>query len=342
MKKTIKFAGFTLIELLIVIGLLAALASVLLPSLMGSREDALEGICTYNQAGTLRTLRQYEAMTGQLPDGLHSGLLASDGTNAMSSIADALAANIKQSSDAGAIKGLTTDEVTALNNIGITKLAYGLGNPDGDSNDEILGYQDISTTTNVIHVVDGWLSDGDPFTFNGKSLKVLLGEGYSSIIPLFLSPTTDWDAHKSSGWVKGFSVKLEIPGVCPIPEYAEFAYYVAYIGIREPGVGVTWKTTTENDGAPESLSSLSHFYPASGNSNNIAATLVEAQTAIKNAHTTLNSITLTETGGSITVDTNSGSPGTDTVTYTFYIEVIEEPGAVLLGTSCPECGITNP
>ncbi|MDR2761922.1 MAG: type II secretion system GspH family protein, partial [Planctomycetaceae bacterium] len=41
MKKTIKFAGFTLIELLIVIGLLAALASVLLPSLMGSREDAL-------------------------------------------------------------------------------------------------------------------------------------------------------------------------------------------------------------------------------------------------------------------------------------------------------------
>ena len=46
--------GFTLIELLIVIGLLAALAALVLPKLSADRKKALAGIDDYNEAGTAR------------------------------------------------------------------------------------------------------------------------------------------------------------------------------------------------------------------------------------------------------------------------------------------------
>ncbi|NMA45119.1 MAG: type II secretion system protein GspG, partial [Lentisphaerae bacterium] len=51
---------FTLIELLIVIGLLGALTALILPSLMADREEALGDVCDYNQAGTVRVLKQFK------------------------------------------------------------------------------------------------------------------------------------------------------------------------------------------------------------------------------------------------------------------------------------------
>ena len=72
--------GFTLIELLIVIGLLGALTALVLPSLTADREEALGSICDYNQAGTVRTLRQFASMMGHYPNQFHTGLYTETAT----------------------------------------------------------------------------------------------------------------------------------------------------------------------------------------------------------------------------------------------------------------------
>jgi prepilin-type N-terminal cleavage/methylation domain-containing protein len=314
MKKTIKKSGFTLIELLVVIGLLAALAAILLPTLMGTREDALEGICSYNQAGTLRTLRQYEVMTGQLPNGMHTGLDDTAGDATMK-LPPAFRANLARGTY---LTTLDTDDVEALDNIGIDKVAYGKGvsaNP--------LGYQTVAATTlNFIGVQDNWKADGDTnaadFSFNGKTIPVLKSEGYSKIIALFVTPTTNWEA-SGTGWVKGFGVKMDIPGVCPIPndEATEFAYYVAYVGLKTSGYEVSY-SAIGNATVPAGLPTWS-----------------ENNTALANLPT-----------GYTFDGTDTLSDGTDGIATVSFTEIGVgeeiEPKAVLLGTSCPECGITNP
>ncbi|MDR1959651.1 MAG: prepilin-type N-terminal cleavage/methylation domain-containing protein [Planctomycetaceae bacterium] len=327
--KTTQKSGFTLIELLIVIGLLAALASVLLPALMGDRTAALTNICDYNQAGTLRTLRQYEAFTsGKLPNGLHSGLVSSTGTDFMD-----LPAAFKKNLT-GSVEALTGNEVAALNSIGITELAYGSGDPDGHEIEESLGYKTLEAGDNVIICTEDWVDDANnPYSFNGKGLHYLLDhDSYTKVIPVFITPTTDWTSSQSGNWVKGFNVSMDIAGSCPVPDDVEFAYYVAYIGIRGEGTAsYRSKIATALD-----HNGVSAPAPAS----KTAATEALLQTAITTA---VNGATDWAAGtwsddGVMTATYDNGTV-TGTVTYT---TTLDPPQAHLLGTSCPECGITNP
>ncbi|MDR2438206.1 MAG: prepilin-type N-terminal cleavage/methylation domain-containing protein [Planctomycetaceae bacterium] len=312
-----KKSGFTLIELLIVIGLLAALAAVLLPTLMGDREDALEGICSYNQAGTLRTLRQYEAMTGKLPNGMHTGLQTNASSATPMQLPPAFQENLKLNTVN--IYTLTTADVAALEEAGITKLAYGTGSASA-TGDAALGYETVTaTTSNVIKIAANWQSDGAAFTFNAKGIPAWEAEGYANIIALFITPTVDWTSASSGGWVKGFNVSMDIPGTCPIPndENTEFAYYVAYIGLKTSGYQVSYSPI--DDAVLPTLPTWS------------------------------SDKTLTVTDYSLTGNDTNGytltKGGSDVATVTFTQITIDgdiEPKAVLIGTSCPECGITNP
>jgi prepilin-type N-terminal cleavage/methylation domain-containing protein len=331
MKTTIRKSGFTLIELLIVIGLLAALAAVLLPTLMGTREDALAGIDKYNAAGTLRTLRQYEAMTGDLPNGMHTGLATSTGTDLMD-VTTAFEKNAKQS---GSITTLTPSEITALSNVGITKLAYGAGVKDNPtaSLDAVLGYVNISSTTNVISVTPDWVGEDDaPITFNGKTIAALEEEGYSKIINLFITPTANWNS-ESTGWVKGFGVKLDVPGTCPIVD-EDFSYYTVFIGIMSEGAKYSTTSTGSTPTAPAP-------------SSQTGASVSDLQTAINTAVTNNNSDSYWEWEDAwddgvrvLNYDNTSGTTGS--VTYTVEALSADDVKAVLLGTSCPEHGVTNP
>jgi hypothetical protein len=284
---------------------------------MGTREDALEGICSYNQAGTLRTLRQYETMTGQLPNGMHTGLVDSDSAAASMKLPPAFQDNLKL----GAYHyELTTEDANALKSIGITTLAYGPGNPKGTTNDDVLGYQTVEAGKNVIEVSNEWVSDDNPFTFNGRTINTLKSlNGYRHIIALFITPTADWSAKGSSGWVKGFNVGMDIPGTCPIPndEGTEFAYYVAYVGLR--GVGFTVTYTAEP-------------------SQSIPANMPEwsaVDTGLKDAD-----------GSDLDLPTDVTITGTDVMNNGTKVATLSYKPAVsdaaLVGTSCPECGITNP
>ncbi|MDO4550000.1 MAG: prepilin-type N-terminal cleavage/methylation domain-containing protein [Planctomycetia bacterium] len=342
--------GFTLIELLIVIGLLAALAAVLLPSLMGDRTTALEGVCNYNQAGTLRTLKQFESMTsGMLPNGLHTGYEVSTGNSPMSGLPTVLKANMQNS---GATT-LTAGDVAALASVGITKLAYGSGDPAGTTEDAKVGYEYVAVGKEIADVIAGttagtWVDDaGADYTFNGKTITLLEQEGYTKIIPLFIAPTTDWTAPQTTAWTKGFSVGMDVPGACPIPE-GDFAYYVAYVGLKSDG----YATYTASGVSGGGIASVP--VPSSAEAEDDT----QMQTFINDAVTAWNTAnpdqvwTLTwgtastDSDGVVTlsataecVDAGGDPVGTGSYSITY------DPNArkaKLLGTSCPECGITNP
>jgi prepilin-type N-terminal cleavage/methylation domain-containing protein len=325
MTKRVRFSGFTLIELLIVIGLLAALASVLLPSLMGSRDDALEGVCNYNQAGSLRTLRQFEAMTGgYLPTGFHTGL-DDTGNALMTGFPPAWLDAYGTTDNTGGIKALTPGEAASLAALGIGQLAYGTGDPENADPAVAMGYQNVASGSNVIVVGEQWKDDGGRlFTFNGKGIKAYTNETYSKVIALFLTPTVDWSKSDSVSWVKGFSVKMEIPGKCPVPVDADFAYYVVYVGVQEEGVDVKYAQATSAAGG-----TLPSGLPEHAEDQSDAETVIDAAMTSAGTDWSYSSGTITYTS----------SPNTSTWTVTFPSAAGK---AALLGTSCPECGITNP
>jgi prepilin-type N-terminal cleavage/methylation domain-containing protein/prepilin-type processing-associated H-X9-DG protein len=68
-----KRAGFTLVELLVVIGIIALLISILLPSLSKARESAQRVACLTNLRSTMQMMHLYATENkGQIPLGCHS------------------------------------------------------------------------------------------------------------------------------------------------------------------------------------------------------------------------------------------------------------------------------
>jgi prepilin-type N-terminal cleavage/methylation domain-containing protein len=319
-KKNVKNSGFTLIELLIVIGLLAALAAVLLPLLGGDRDKALANIDKYNKAGTLRTLRQYEAVTGgKLPNGMHTGLTDTTGSTLME-VPERFRTNA-----AGSVEALTADDIDALNSAGITKLAYGKGDKTATDSATILGYEDLVVGDNVIVATSAWQDeDGNTLTFNGKTIADLNGEGYLKIINLFVTPTADWNA-SGKGWVEGFNVKMDIPGTCPIPDEA-FSYYTAFIGIM-PKDTAYYSVSSSGDGTPPE--------PTSKTAVDESTLQIDIDSAITGDWSWVGSWT---DGTRTALYSNGGQTGS--ATYT--VKLTEESKAVLIGSSCPEHGVTNP
>jgi prepilin-type N-terminal cleavage/methylation domain-containing protein len=348
MSKTIRKSGFTLIELLIVIGLLAALAAVLLPTLMGDREKALQGIDKYNAAGSLRTLRQYEAVTGgKLPNAFHTGLVdTSSSETLMSGISSTLSANVD---NAGAVETLLSDEVAALSTIGITELAYGVGDPQGHDEEEIFGVVDVAVNLPVITVNmkqptgnQYYWRDNDQkdLTFNGKGVHAFGHDGYSKIIALFIAPTVEWDAGDST-WVKGFDVGMDVPPRSPVLS-DEFPYFIAYVGFRggyEIDITVIGSATSGYN--PGTAEHAHQWY----------ATLSEAQTAAlglledgdgsesNNGQWSTSSPNWTTTADSSKSTTAIACSDGQSASITITLHSTE---AKLLGVSTPNCTSMNP
>lgn len=69
-----KQGGFSLIEMLVVIIILAALVTQILPSVNVTEREVNTIADDYNNAATLRYLSMFNALTGTYPSGLHTGL----------------------------------------------------------------------------------------------------------------------------------------------------------------------------------------------------------------------------------------------------------------------------
>ena len=305
--------GFTLIELLIVIGLLGALTALVLPSMMADREEALADICDYNQAGTLRVLKQYQQITGKLPDLMHTGLTLAD--EAMPGLPKPQLENI--AGHAGSIHTLTAAEAAALRAVGITKVAK----------DEGMNEVVLAEGVKILEV-SGWVDDSDPaqeYSFYGKTATEFNEEG-AHLFAFYVAPTINWEAGSGDNkdWTKGnVTLSLDLAGQCPIPAGADFSYYLAYVAV--------WSDFFQVSGV--SLARDKYF-----ELNEAQDAAVAAVQAIDEDY---------ELGGSGWTEANGvytgvfSASGLDDITVT----ITDRTGtgeAKLVGTSCPECGILNP
>ncbi|MGI6354855.1 MAG: type II secretion system protein [Lentisphaeria bacterium] len=200
----VKRSSFTLIELLIVIGLLGALTALILPSLMANREDALGDVCDYNQAGTVRVLKQFYQVYHHYPAGMHTGLQSgANPTYPMAGLPSAQLAHMGTSdADCPSATTLSENQIKSLAAAGIEKVCNGTG----------YNLLDVDGTINVVRAHNGtgyWLDD-DPdgpkeMTFDGVSLEnweVATGTpswdqrgGAGIVVVLWIAPTIDWENH---------------------------------------------------------------------------------------------------------------------------------------------------
>jgi prepilin-type N-terminal cleavage/methylation domain-containing protein len=241
-------SGFTLIEMLIVIGLLGALTALILPSLSANREEALGDVCDYNQAGTVRVVKQYHNLVNGYPAGMHNGLDDTIATaEAIEGLPDAqedhMITNIADTRHA-----LTADQAASLAAAGITDVAYGTG------------YNITSATVGVnvaaACAADGsnpWNDDGGvEMTFDGIDISdwaTATGTppwdaSAGPVICLWITPTINWTAGSgdNNDWSKGnVELGIELEGQCPIPVAAAsgdevgFAYYMTYFKVYDDG-----------------------------------------------------------------------------------------------------------
>jgi prepilin-type N-terminal cleavage/methylation domain-containing protein len=247
--KKSRSAAFTLIEMLVVIGLLGSLTALVLPSLSANREEALGDVCDYNQAGTVRVLKQYNNLVGGYPADMHNGLQGvADDSVAMEGLPDAqedhMVTNI-----ATTRHKLLAAEATSLTAAGITSVCSGTG----------LNSTAVAADVNVAMAcaADGtgaWLDDGGvEMTFDGILISDWAdgtsGPSWNTgkagpVVVLWIAPTVNWAAGSgdNNDWSKGnVEMGIDLEGQCPIPTAAasgdevSFAYYMAYFKVYNDG-----------------------------------------------------------------------------------------------------------
>ena len=245
-KKMKNKGGFTLIELLIVIGLLGALTALILPRLAADREKAMADVCDYNQAGTVRVLKQVNQLTGAYPADMHNGMtLTTDAAAGMPGLPDAQEDHMV-TSIATTRHALTTNQAASLIAAGIASICSGTG----------LNRTAVAADVRVAAAcaADGsnpWNDDsGSEMTFDGIAISDwATATGTPSwdttagpIVCLWIAPTTNWEKTGGGGnkdWTKGnVQIGLDMVGQCPIPAAGldgdpEFAYYMAYFKVYE-------------------------------------------------------------------------------------------------------------
>lgn len=273
----VKKAGkkcFSLIELLIVIGIMGALAALILPSFSDSETAAKDAACDYNQAGTLRYLTMFHSANGVYPSGFHTGL-KDGGSEIMENLTTAATYNF---GTASAPETLSGGEAASLEKAGIVSLAYDSnGLPKAIVNSEGAVAADVKvpvvkTTgaywTETINVATGKVDPagekvkvrGIPLTdvaalgaksdYTNGDLTATVAKNFRKetepdfkIVPLFVAPTVDWDTFYKDG-PKPSKISIAMTGKCPWGKADQARYYIAFFKVYSDGTAAKLLATS--------------------------------------------------------------------------------------------------
>lgn len=264
--------NFSLIELLIVIGIMGALAALILPAFSDSETAAKDTACDYNQAGTLRYLNMFYSVNGVYPSGFHTGGSTS-GWAAANNDNDVVLTtcakhNFENASDDLALTQGADSYEKSLVDAGIVELAFGQGNSAGyakvsDGNVTVKSVKGETTSwTEELDPLTGEVNpNGAPLTFRGVSLGHIAeigqmeegtlathltgaagdcrqfrkaGEGKFKIVPLYVAPTIDWTTYYVDG-PNDSKVSVAMTSKCPWGEDGVARYYIAFFKVYEDG-----------------------------------------------------------------------------------------------------------
>lgn len=267
-KNKMRTKSFSLIELLIVIGIMGALAALILPSFSDSETAAKDTACDYNNAGILRYVTMFKATNGVYPSGFHTGASDAAGEKAgdpVSSMAVVTAGNINGFTDKLEIDKDDGTYGQSLQSAGIAQLAYGTEVADdiGDVTAvlEVTGdwsetmdangaYLDVATDGAPAITVRGlplstWKAAGEAEVTDAADYEALddnlkkcrkANEGAFKIVPLFAASTIDWEtAHPYQGLAIASKVGVAMEGKCPWLDAGSFRYYICLFKVYEDG-----------------------------------------------------------------------------------------------------------
>lgn len=263
--------NFSLIELLIVIGIMGALAALILPAFSDSETAAKDTACDYNQAGTLRYLQMFRSANGVYPTGFHTGgsVIGWTGSGDETDVELTTCAthNFGSASDDLTLETSNEGYAASFISAGIVTLAYGQGSAAAMGNvgtdavvvKSVKACNDGETTwTEELDPLTGEVkADGAPLTLRGVSLGYVAQIGQMDataleaagakaaqfrksdehtfkIVPLYVAPTLDWEKYYVDG-PNDSKVSISMPGKCPWGSDGQARYYIAFFKVYSDG-----------------------------------------------------------------------------------------------------------
>ncbi len=269
-KKKLTGKHFSLIELLIVIGIMGALAALILPQFSNAESNAKDTACDYNNAGTLRYVTMFNAANGVYPSGFHAGTDAAAGTldtatdgSVYKSMAVVTAANMNTNTTALTIAS-GSGYGLSLQNAGIAQLACGtkaaedVGTVTGvravsadwsDSMNADGSYKSVATGGKALAIkgvdLSVWAAAGNAVVEDEADYAALsddekrcrkVGEPSFKIVPLFAAPTVDWEkACPYESAAQDSKVSIAMEGKCPWLDAGQFRYYMCFFKVYSDG-----------------------------------------------------------------------------------------------------------
>lgn len=267
-KTTVKRRNlFSLIELLIVIGIMGALAALILPHFSSAESASKDTICDYNNAGTLRYVNMFRSANGVYPSGFHIGantaaadVVDEENDTAVGKMALPTRKNIVNHTTTQAISATDNSYGMSLMAAGIAQLAYGthaaadvgtvtavrvingdwsdtLG-VDGTWKDATEAGGGTALTLKGVKLSD-WVAAGnatEAITDENQKLCRKSGESQFKIVPLFAASTVDWEnAYPFESASQASKVSIALEGKCPWVEAGMFRFYICFFKVYADG-----------------------------------------------------------------------------------------------------------
>lgn len=201
--------SFSLIELLIVIGILGALAALILPSFASAEKEAKGTADAYNSSGIVRYVHMFQNANGYFPSGFHTGLTTAGVPLTVLPETFAEKGVFEETGPFSALALTDADKAMYISSLKAAGINY-LGAGD-IAKATMTPLKDTTSTATAIKLDPAKLTEDQAkaLTFGGrkladwvKPLQFEMGEHDDNgiIVALFVTPNVDWETVYSGGY----------------------------------------------------------------------------------------------------------------------------------------------